>query len=189
MPFRDNLQAALYNDPALYMSLIKPWGKQLIPFGTESFSKRLTNLFYPLSVKKESLASSICPAGTINYGSADGNSWKTELSFEATRENISGLALWFDAEPVPGIVYSNGPEAGNKIYGSAFFPFTRELKLESGSKVSVRLNASFIESDYVWSWETAFTGTNGKLERFNQSTLNAALITGKTLKCREIHKL
>ncbi len=70
------------------------------------------------------------------------------------RGRPTASALWFDAELVDGIGYSNAPGATEQIYGQAFFPLTRPLDLDAGDTISVGLRADLIGEDYQWTWET-----------------------------------
>jgi hypothetical protein len=84
-----------------------------------------------------------------------------------------------------GIAYSNSPASGERhIYKQLFFPWPEAVDLTAGDHLEVRLGAYFVQSDYVWSWETrVLSGERVKAE-FRQSTLNGVALSSDRLRKR-----
>jgi protein arginine N-methyltransferase 1 len=65
-----------------------------------------------------------------------------------------GLLIWFDAELVDGIGFSNAPGQPELIYGQAFFPLETPVDLEVGDRIDIALQAKLIDGEYIWCWNT-----------------------------------
>jgi hypothetical protein len=86
-----------------------------------------------------------------------------------------GFVLWFDSELAPGIVLSNSPSFEETIYSRAFFPFQYPVDLRAGDRLSVRLRAALLGSDYTWTWDTDGLHTAAPI-RFRQCTFRGIAI-------------
>ena len=87
-----------------------------------------------------------------------------------------GLSVWFDTELLPGIRYSNAPDAPHiPIYSQIFFPWSEPVDLSIGDRVEVRFRVHLMQDHYVWSWYTCVdnsTQTQSKA-RFRQASFAA----------------
>jgi protein arginine N-methyltransferase 1 len=76
---------------------------------------------------------------------------------------VHGLAVWFEAEIMPGIRYSTGPDNMPTVYGSAFLPLSRPLPVTNRDTVQVRLSCTDVGGEYYTRWRTQLT-REGKQE-------------------------
>ena len=67
-----------------------------------------------------------------------------------------GLIVWFDAELIDGIGFSNAPESKipAKVYGSAFFPFLRPVAVSEKDQEQIEISAILVNDEYTWGWNT-----------------------------------
>ena len=92
---------------------------------------------------------------TLDYSSIQNPDVQGNLEWTAERAGTGhGFVVWFDAELVKGIGFSNAPGVPETIYGSFFFPWTRPVPLKQGQTVCVDLAAKLVEKDYLWRWTT-----------------------------------
>jgi type I protein arginine methyltransferase len=95
-----------------------------------------------------------------------------------------GIVVWFDADLVEGVGFSNAPGAPETIYGSLFFPGSQSVPLERNQIVCLGLEAKLLEEDYIWRWTTRVMppeGSNASSLEFEQSTLGGAVLSPKQL--------
>lgn len=98
---------------------------------------------------------------------------------------IHGFVSWFDTELFEGVAFSNGPEAPQALYGSAFFPLQEPVTLSKGDAVALRLEAVLAGDEYVWRWDTVVTATDGTAKAsFKQSTLLSVPLDARKLRRR-----
>jgi hypothetical protein len=84
--------------------------------------------------------------------------FRASLRFRARRTAaVHGLAVWFDADLAPGVRLSNAPGAPPTLWGQAFLPLERAVRVRRGGTVAVELAALFSrDSDRTWwQWEVA----------------------------------
>ena len=65
-----------------------------------------------------------------------------------------GIVVWFDADLVDGVGFSNAPGAPETVDGSLFFPWSQSVPLERNQIVCMGLEAKIVEVDYIWRWTT-----------------------------------
>ena len=71
------------------------------------------------------------------------------------------------------------------IFGQAFFPLAKPVRLAVGDIVSVSLEANFVNGDYVWRWNTRVcerASSTHVIADFKQSTFSGVLLSLDQLK-------
>jgi protein arginine N-methyltransferase 1 len=123
---------------------------------------------------------------TLNYGSVENQDARGDLDWRVERAGIGhGILLWFDTQLAEGIGFSNAPGMPEAIYASLFFPWTEPVSLMPGQSVGVRLEAKFVENDYVWRWNTRIEPVEGSGDpgiQFVQSQLAGAVLSAARLR-------
>lgn len=93
-----------------------------------------------------------------------------------------GLVVWFDADLLDGAGFSNAPGAPEAIYGNLFSPWPQPIVFSAGDTVNITLTAKLLESDYVWRWTTCAQRTNDGPVKFDQSSLQGAVLSPEKLR-------
>ncbi|GMU55482.1 MAG: hypothetical protein AMXMBFR33_46280 [Candidatus Xenobia bacterium] len=96
---------------------------------------------------------------------------------------IYGLGLWFDAQLLDGVGFSNAPLYSPLIYGRTFLPLREPLDAQAGEQVVVSLRAQLVAEGYVWSWqvEVLSPGSTRARLRSKQSTFEGIPMAPGTL--------
>lgn len=152
IPRRDVVCTALVEDDTLYARTVRAWSELPVPLATTSLERLLANRWYRTRATASQQLSAATPFVTLDYG-CPAPPLHARFQAEATRDGTAhGLLLWFDAELVAGIGFSNAPEAPTALYGQAFFPFAPAIPLRKGEPLAIELRAVLSGDDYAWSW-------------------------------------
>ncbi len=173
IPQRDTLWACVVESAEAFQDLLGAWtnGKRGLAF--DAARRYATNTWTRTRVNPENLLAEPQCWAEIDYSQSISANRNGSPDFRITRRGTGhGLVLWFDTELAEGIGYSNAPGQPKMIYGMAFFPWPREVALDDGDRVSLRLRADLVGDDYVWSWESrvACAGAGELKAEFRQSS-------------------
>ena len=188
IPRKDTLWAAIVEAPKTYSDLVDPWDHNALGQDLSAARQLIVNSLQKVRVSPNQLLTTPQLWTTLEYDSIENPDARGRLAWTVERAGTGhGFLVWFDAELVEGIGFSNAPSAPETIYGSLFFPWTKPVSLKQGQSVSVYLEASLTESDYVWRWTTDIeprerSGAN--LVHFDQSQF-----TGDVLSVARLHRL
>ena len=177
IPDSDKIWAALVESPDVYRSYEEPWLRNTYGLNMHAGHKFVTNTWRKVSLNDEELLVPPQCWATIDYNTVTNTDVSNTLRWTVERSGIChGLAVWFDTTLAEDIGFSNTPGKPELIYGQAFFPWEKPVKLNSGDIVSVDLRANLIDGDYTWRWKTKVHsgGSSPSLKTsFNQSTFFA----------------
>lgn len=152
IPRRDQLFTALVEDDALYARSVRAWSELPVSLATGSLERLLANRWYRTRATMTQQLSAATPFVTLDYD-CPAPPLHSRFQTEARRDGTAhGLLVWFDTELVPGIGFSNAPEAPNALYGQAFFPFAPAIPVRKGESLAIELRAVLSGDDYAWSW-------------------------------------
>jgi hypothetical protein len=152
IPRRDVVCTALVEDDALYARTVRAWSELPVPLATTSLERLLANRWYRTRATASQQLSAPTPFVALDYD-CPAPPLHARFQAEATRDGTAhGLLLWFDTELVPGIGFSNAPEAPSALYGQAFFPFAPAIPVRKGDPLTLELRAVLSGDDYAWSW-------------------------------------
>lgn len=164
IPQKDELWAAVVEAPAVYNSLLKPWHDPY-GFNMEPARQRVLNQWQhddtDLITGKNLLTTPVKWAVLDYRKITQPDVSSGEIIQKATRTGAAhGLLVWFDAELVEGIGFSNGPEAEKvaAVYGRGFFPFLQPVPVAAGDTIHLAMQANLTESGYCWRWRTTVKG-------------------------------
>jgi len=174
IPKRDMVHMAPVEAPELYSEMVEPWQENGYDLDLRSGRSLVMNSWRKARASsKQLLAEPKCWA-TLDYMSVETPDLQATVNFSVNRPGTGhGMLLWFDTILVDGVGFSNGPDAPELIYGSAFFPWLQPVDLDENDRVTVQLSADHVRNDYVWSWKTkVYRGDNssGVKAEFKQST-------------------
>ena len=185
IPQRDTLKAAVIEAAEVYSKLISPW-RELVPSLDLSPSlSLLLNGSYSNHFKPEQLLTSPQTWAVLDYSVSAKSCQAANLDFSVDRDGTAhGICLWFEAELLPGIGYSSGPDSSKTIYGQVFLPWLQAVSLQQGQTICVSLQANLVGDDYVWRWESKINRPGQSPLHFRQSTFQAANFTPEALRRR-----
>ncbi len=179
IPRRDLVWAALVEIPDIYQHIIAPWSDNGYGFKMEAARRLVKNWFRQVDVDSPAyfLAKPVC-WWTLDYATVEEVDAQAEVSWQVERAGTAhGLIMWFDAELVAGIGFSNAPGKPKQIYRQIFFPFSAPVVLAEGDLVATTISARLLEVEYLWRWDTRILdqGQPGHLKAdFRQSTFHGA---------------
>lgn len=122
----------------------------------------------------------------LDYTNVEGANADGAMRWVMDREaSANGVCTWFDCETAPGIGYSNSPASSERhVYRQQVFPWPQSVELVAGDLVEVRLRATLLQTDYVWSWDTRVMSGECVKAEFRQSTFNGAVPSPEHLRKR-----
>ncbi len=179
IPSKDTIYAALVKCPKVYEDYSKPWLNNNYNLDMGYASKFATNTIIRRNFAPSHLLTAKKKAAEIKYSDIDTENIDSELAFKCNKSGIThGFIMWFDAELLKGIKYSNAPGKERLTYGGQmFFPFEHPVSCKVGDIIKIRIGAKNINGEYIWTWNTKFLGKSG----FNQSSFLSSPITKSSI--------
>jgi type I protein arginine methyltransferase len=190
IPKADTLWAAVVEAPDLYNGYTIPWETNGYCLDMRAAQRIVTNSWSKGRVAPEQLLVEPKPWVTLDYGRVESVNVDTKVSWPVARPGTAcGLVLWFDAHLADGITFSNAPGSPELVYGTAFFPWFRPVRLAEGDQVYADIQANLIGEDYLWRWATHVLEqgdpTHVKAE-FKQSTFFGVPLSADRLRKQEM---
>lgn len=187
IPQRDTLHAAVVQDNPLRKSLLGAW--QGAPYGlnVEAALRYSTNSWTNGDVPEEALLGSGRAWAVLDYREIASPDVKGSVTLPVQRAGEGcGLLVWFDAQLLDGIGFSNAPPRADSVYGQSFFPWPANVPLAAGDEVAVTLEAKLTRDGYVWRWRSEIRPQSGaQAARFDQSSFFGTPLDARQLKRRE----
>jgi type I protein arginine methyltransferase len=167
IPARDHVWLTIVEVPDDYEQIVKPWNQN--GFTLNAARNIAVNTWRKMRVRPENFLSEPIRFFELDYATVTDPSFNVLVDSPITKRGTAhGFVLWFDAEMIDGIGFTNAPGDEELIYGQAFFPFQQPVEVDAGDRVDVRIEARLVADDYVWRWETTVAS---KQISFKQSTL------------------
>jgi protein arginine N-methyltransferase 1 len=185
IPRRDTLWSAIVEAPKPYSEVVGPWDQN--PFGQNLSPARqlAVNDVQKVRVSPAQLLTGHKLWATLDYASIENPDVRASLEWTVERAGTGhGIVVWFDADLVEDVGFSNAPGAPETIYGSLFFPWSQAVPLERNQIVCMGLEAKLVGEDYIWRWTTRIMPLEGSKAlplQFEQSTLGGAVLSPKQL--------
>jgi Ribosomal protein L11 methyltransferase (PrmA)/Arginine methyltransferase oligomerization subdomain len=186
IPSRDTLRVALVHNDKEYRPYEEPWLRNKFDVELAAGHRYVANTFAKVNFGPEDLLSQAETLAVLDYNSiTDPNVvGGFDLAVEK-RGTAHGLLLWFDAELLDGIGFSNAPGAPRQIYGQTLFPLERSVDVVPGDRVAGEISARLIDGSYVWTWRTAIhRQESDDVVEFRQSSFFANLFAPDKLRTR-----
>lgn len=190
MPSKDRVFGALTCSKKLYQESIFPWGTNDYGIHHTPISEALSHIYTAAPINSGDLISSPELLFEIDYRKVDNPNVSNTISFSEIQGSLChGFFLWFDTEITNGLGFSCGPDAGNKVYGSAFFPWKEPVNLEGVKKVTIDVSANLVADNYTWTWNSSIESKKGNVIEFKQSTFYAEQLAPNKLRINSIAKI
>jgi protein arginine N-methyltransferase 1 len=185
---RDTVWAAPVSSPRVHAPFVTNWDRA---FGIDMSPgrDRSTNRYGGVTLQADELPLPAQRWASIEYGTISNPTAHGTMSWTVDRPmTLHGLAAWFDMETVPGLSISNAPGCPDHVYRQVFFPWPAAVTFGGGEALRVRLDADFVNGDYVFSWQTDVIDTadrsNRSTQAFSQSTFKGTPWSLETLRSR-----
>jgi protein arginine N-methyltransferase 1 len=185
IPARDTIWAAPVSSRELYDRFIGAWTTEY-QLDFERARLKAVNNNCGFRLNADDLIAPPQRWAVLDYKNLASTNVDGEMRWKMSRAAIAhGLCTWFDCETATGIGYSNSPTSAERhVYKQLFFPWPEAVELMAGDQVEVRLRADFVQTDYVWSWETRVINHERVKADFHQSTFNGAALSVDRLRKR-----
>ncbi len=179
MPMRDTLRVALAHSPKAYRQCHYPWRSNRYGLDLSAAQSFAANTEAKAYLKPRALVSEPQDLAVIDYRTVTEQNLDATVELVANKDSIAhGLLVWFDAEIVEGLGYSNAPGQPELVYGQMFLPLANPPRLKAGDRVSARVRGNLIDNHYAWTWDghviDAASGAIGN--PFRQSTFLSRVI-------------
>jgi len=186
IPWRDTLWAAVVTAPEWYQDLVNPWQGNDYGLDLNASHRILTNEWQKIHVNPDQLLVEPQSWGVLDYTRVENPDSRAALTWTVAGSGTAhAMILWFDAEILPGISFSNAPGLPQLSYGNAIFPWSAPVDLVPGDTVQVHLAADLVGDDYIYSWDTRVLAPDGGLKAdFRQSTFYGTPLSPATLQRR-----
>ena len=181
IPRCDTAWVAIVEAPEQYDTFVKPWnGNNGVKL--DCVRKVAVNMWSKARVGAENMLSEAVFFYELDFSKITGPNFDVRIEAPVSRKGTShGFALWFDADLIEGVEFSNAPGGEELIYGNAFFPFTEPVQVDAGDRFEIRVNAHLLGEDYIWRWDTTLAAKNVSLK---QSTLAGTPLSPSKLRKR-----
>jgi type I protein arginine methyltransferase len=179
IPQRDMIHAALVEADERYQERVSPWDPKRHGFEFSQVRRVVVNEWEKAKFEPGQLLSEPELWATIDYNRCEDPNFSSQITLRPRRDGTAhGLAVWFDAELIAGVGFSNSPLCPRAIYGNAFFPFEHPIIVKEGENVQVLLRADLFGDDYTWTWATNIPGRLS----YSQSNFIAAAFAKETFR-------
>ena len=188
IPMRDTLNVCVVEAPELYKHFSDPWDS--VPYQLDLNHARELSMNTWLSgrVKAEQILTPPQTWSVLDYSRVESPNVRGHVSQLFLRSGVAhGLIIWFDAELVERIGFSNAPDCQEhaEVYGSAFFPFLQPVEVSENDQAHLELRAVLVNDQYTWCWDTQITSGEGQTKaEFQQSTFYGTIFSLETLRRR-----
>ena len=190
IPLRDELRVALVDAPDVYESFACPWTRNDYGLDLTAGSAYVVNRLTWSQSAPKTLLTAPQTWAVLEYGRLDNPNVKGKAISACERSGTAhGLLLWFDAEIVEGIGFSNAPGCPNLVYGRLFLPLSNPVLVSQGDRVEVALRANLVGTDYIWQWQTTIceSSTDREKAKFEQSSFQGLMLDPARLQKRSAH--
>jgi type I protein arginine methyltransferase len=186
IPQRDTLWVAVAAAPDLYSAIVDVWEQNSYNLDMKAARQLVTNTWGKGRVRPEQFLGEPKCWATLDYTELETADVSGEVTWTIEQSGMAhGLSIWFDATLIEGVGFSNAPGMPELIYGSAFFPWSEEVALNAGDRVSVVLQAKLVGEDYIWRWHTLVLDQGNPKQikaNFGQSTFFATLLSPQQMR-------
>lgn len=189
IPGEDRLWACVVAAPEAYQHRVSVWESNEFGLDMGAIRRLIVNTVSKERFTREQMATTGKCWATLDYNNLTEADASGELSWSVEREvEAHGVALWFDTTLVKGIGFASSPGSEKTIYGNAFLPWERPVRLYPGDVIELTLRANLVGDDYVWQWHTKVRDPSdpGSVRvRFRQSTFFGQALSPTNLQKRQ----
>jgi ubiquinone/menaquinone biosynthesis C-methylase UbiE len=189
IPKQDTLNACVVEAPELYKEYSDPWDGNRYHLNLERARNLSLNSRSHGRVKTEQLLTHPQIWCVLDYSTVESPNVQAHLTQRFLRRGVAhGLLVWFDAELVEGIGFSNAPDCQEhtNVFGSAFFPFLQPVEVLENEEAHIELMAVLMKDGYTWCWNTQIVSAGHHVKAdFQQSTFYGTIFSLEELRKRQ----
>lgn len=187
IPRRDTLFAAVVQDNPLRKTLLDAWQGEPFGLNVEPALRYSVNSWTNGDMPADALLSAGCAWAALDYREITSPDVRSSVTLPIERAGEGcGLLLWFDAELLDGVTFSNRPPRPDSVYGQSLFPWPETVALAAGDEVKVALDAKLTRDGYVWRWRSEIRPHSGApATRFDQSSFYGMPLDAQQIRRRE----
>ncbi len=164
IPNRLELFLAPVELPKFYEHVVDFWVSNCQGFDFSPIRALTVNNFHPLKLHQGTFLGDPVRVEDVQFPETTRADVSAHFSGYAKRRGwFHGLAGWFNAELIPALHISNGPQEQASHWGLAFFPIDRPISMERGHCIEAEMRSS--GNGESWAWNVNVNG-----HRFEQST-------------------
>jgi protein arginine N-methyltransferase 1 len=185
IPRKDAVWVAVVEAPERYGQIVDCWEKNAFGQDLGPARRMAVNEVYKARFTPQQLLTPPRPWAAVDYATVESPHVRGAMNFAAGRPGTGhGVVAWFETELAEGIGFSNAPGQPEAIYGSLFLPWTEPVRLSAGQSLCVRIEATLLENDYLWRWNTQIEspGGCGSPTQFEQSQLSGTVLSPAKLR-------
>jgi type I protein arginine methyltransferase len=172
IPSRDTLRIALAVSADEYLPYEEPWLRNGLGVDLSVGHRFAVNTFAKVNFEPSDLLSETQTLAVLDYNSITDPEVVGDFDLRVEQSGIAhGLLLWFDAELLDGIGFSNAPGEPRQIYGQTLFPFERAVEVARGDRATGEIAARLVDGAYVWTWRTDLGGSQYRQSSFFANVL------------------
>jgi predicted RNA methylase len=162
------------------------WDPAQFGLQLEAGREYVANSMKKVRARPEQLLTAAASPGALDYRTIEAASFSGQVSAPVTRDGCAtGVVVWFDAQLLDEIGFSNAPDQPRLIYGSMYFPLSQPVRVNAGDQAALHLRATPTDTDYVWQWDTEIrTGTGSSKAELRQSSFFGAPLSTTPLRKR-----
>ena len=180
IPKRDAVWVAVAEAPKEYGRIVDCWENNVLGQNLSPARRLAVNDMRKVRFTPQQLLTPPLLWATLDYATVENPDARGALNFSVQRPGTGhGIVAWFETCLADGIGFSNAPGMPEAVYGSMFFPWTEPVPLSEGQNLCVNLEATLLENDYIWRWNTQIDSPDGSGSalRFEQSQLSGAVLS------------
>ena len=180
IPKRDAVWVAVAEAPEEYGRIVDCWETNALGQNLSPARRLVVNDMRKVRFTPQQLLTPPLLWTTLDYATIEHPDVRGAMNFSVQRPGTGhGIVAWFETCLADGICFSNAPGLPEAVYGSMFFPWTEPVPLSEGQKLCVNLEATLLENDYIWRWNTQIDSADGSGSalRFEQSQLSGAVLS------------
>jgi len=186
IPRADTLWVAVAETPKRYSEIVDPWDNNLLEQDLAAARRLAVHSSQKARAKSQELLTAPRLWKTLDYATIETPDVSGKINWTVDRAGVGhGIIIWFDADLVDGVSFSNAPGSPETIYGSLFFPWIHPVELIPGETIQVQLEAKLVGDEYVWRWTTQVHAVNARhtiRDQFEQSTMAGAVLSPNRLR-------
>ncbi len=161
--------------PQFYEHVIDFWVNRCQGFDFSPVRHLTVNNFHPLKLHEGTFLGDPLRVQEIEFGETTQTEVKAGFTIHVRRQGrLHGLAGWFNAELIPGLSISNGPQDKASHWGLAFFPIGRPVSVDRGNRIDAEMSSS--QNGEYWHWNVSVNGL-----RFEHSSTKGSLSSSPPL--------
>ena len=189
IPKRDILRVCVVEAPELYKKYTSPWESNLYHLNQDYARELSLNLWSYGRVKAGQMLTAPQTWHVLDYHNVETPDVRGKVTQQFVRNGVAyGLMVWFDAELIDGVGFSNAPDCQEhpEVYGTGFFPFTQPVDVADYDEAYIELRAVLVNDGYTWCWNTQIVSAGHDVKAdFQQSTFYGTIFSLEDLRKRQ----